>query len=158
MVDTRALWDPPLDQAARALESVESDALRASAIRAGLRSAARPLAKSARRLAPRGSTRLLSRSINVLAETQRDRRVFSGGRRVDGAIGRNEAAVIVGPNKVHLGRRRQHIGRFVEAGTVKMQAQPYLEPAGRTSLDNAGALFLAGVEKRIDQALRRARR
>jgi HK97 gp10 family phage protein len=46
--------------------------------------------------------------------------------------------------------------RFLEFGTAKMRAQPFMRPALENSLGEASAAFITEYEKAIDRAIKRA--
>jgi len=121
-------------------------AVRRKALLRVLKTAAEPIRGRAAELAPIDPTSELDLKdwMVISATTQIGAAV--GGEWQAAAADEYQAAVAVGP------ARKVFYGRFVEFGTVKMSAKPFLRPAFDYGSDRALALIREGLWQLLDQA------
>lgn len=161
-----------LEQLLGKLDSI-SDDLKRKGGRAALRKAANVIRAAAQAGASRiddpATAESISKNIDVRWNARRFKRTGDLGFRV-GVLG---GARQYGDTKVN--RRKQRVGdsyktagdksnpggdtwywRFVEFGTARTPAKPFLRPALEQNVDKATGAFITEYEKAIDRAIKRA--
>ncbi len=140
-ISVRLIGDKRLTRTLRRLPGK----LQRKILRPALRAAASPIAKAAKRKAPKRSGQL-KRSIGVRVVPQRLHRI-SGGLVVD-----------VGPRPgfttIINGQRHdpQKIAHLVEGGTENTKAQPFLRPAFDENVGKAKKIIVQRVRKGLAKA------
>ena len=115
---------------------------RGSVIRGALNKAATPIAAEARRLAPRRKEEPENRKYGPLRKSIRKSASTPRGRN------NYTAEVKVGPSN------RAYYGRFLELGTSKMAARPFLRPAFESKSQEALDIFRREMRERIEKKSR----
>lgn len=118
-----------------------SAAVRRKALLPVLRAAAEPIRSRASELAPIDPTTELDLKDSIVVRAA----TTLGGGRFD-PTDEFQAAVAVGPS------RQVFYGRYLEFGTVKMSAKPFLRPAFDYGTDRALSLIRAGLWELLEQA------
>ena len=111
-------------------------------IRGALNKAATPIAAEARRLAPRRKEEPENRKYGPLRKSIRKSASTPRGQN------NYTAEVKVGPSN------RAYYGRFLELGTSKMAAHPFLRPAFESKSQEALDIFRREMRERIEKKSR----
>ncbi len=139
-----------LDELLRALERLprELAAKNGGPVRSALFQAGKVIREEARRRAPQGKTGNLKRAVRMRRE------------RNPRANGHAEQYIIdVRTGRKGSGKANQaYYWRFVEFGTRKAAARPFLRPAFEAKKREAVDVFQRVLDRRIQLAVRRARR
>ncbi len=111
------------------------DSAQPGIIRSGLRASVKPIVTDAKERAPVDTGRL-RKAIKVSVDRSRDRKSMVA--------------------KIGFDKKAWY-GVFVEMGTAKMAAQPFLRPAMASKKGEVAKAFFAGVLKRIEKILAKQR-
>jgi len=136
----------------KAVEELTSD-MRRKVVNAAIRAALRPTLNAAKGNSA-FRTGVLRAHIGIFKS-----RIFRGqGGVIGGFVGvRKDSARRVKGTRVQLRVKGQdpYYGKFLERGTSKMRARPFLKPAGESTWGQVLDIFQAEIAKRIAKANKR---